>query len=810
MMDNLLQDLRYALRTLRRSPGFALVAVLTLALGIGANSAIFSVVDTLLLRPLPYGEPERLVTVTHFYPSLDNLEAGFAAATFRDVQEDSRVFENVAVQSGWGVNLTGEGEPQRLQGTLVSGEFFQTLRVPAALGRPILPDDAGDEGNRVVVLSHGLWQRLFGGRADAIGRTVQLNDRPYEVIGVMPPTLRDFFNPGAELWAPIRFNPSQFEARTNEFLTATARLRPGATVADARREMAAFAERLKADHPGSYPTDWTLRTHALDDVAKGDLRTALLVLLGAVGFVLLIACANVANLFLARAAARSKEVAIRYALGARRSDVVRQLLAESLVLSLIGGAFALLIAYGGIRLLVALNPANLPALQELAVDGRVILFTAAVAVLTSLLFGLVPAIHSSRTNLQGTLKQGGRSASADGAGQWLRRGLVASQVALALTLLVGAGLLTRSFASLQRVDPGFSPENVLTLNISLPAARYPSDTARVAFWDALLPRVAAIPGVQGAGAISGIPFGPGGGTRSFAVEGMVLGDNEPNPWGAYRVVDPDFYRTLRIPLIQGRFFTAFDRQDSPPVAIVDRELANRYWPGDDPIGKRVAYQQDEDGEPLWIEVVGVVGHIATDALDADPRVQLYRPYSQVGPFALSLAVRTQGRPAAAVGAVRAAVQSVDPNQPIAQVRTLEELLAASVGPRRFSTVLLGVFAAVALLLASVGIYGVMSFDVNRRVQEVGVRMALGARPGRVVGLILWRGVTLAAFGVGVGLLGAVVLTRLLGSQLHGVEHTDPLTFTAVTALLLAVAILATLVPAWRAARVDPIVAMRAE
>ncbi|MGI9181663.1 MAG: ABC transporter permease [Longimicrobiaceae bacterium] len=809
-MDNLLQDLRYALRRLGKNPGFAAIIVLTLALGIGANTAIFSVVNTVLLRPLPYGEPDRLVNAFHFYPSLNNLEAGAAAPTYRDLREAGRIFESVAVQSGGGVNFTGAGEPERLQGALVSGEFFSTYRVPPALGRPIVQEDVDSGNQRVVVLSHGLWQRIYGGHPRAIGRTMQLNGEAHEIIGVMPASFRNFGMQDVELWRPLLLTPGQFQGRTNEFLQLTARIRPGASVEEAERELTAFAEQLKADNPGSYPPDWTIRLRPIAEEMTGDLRPALLVLLGAVAFVLLIACANVANLLLARAAARGKEVAIRGALGARRVDLVRQLLVESVVLSLVGGLLGLALAEVGIRMLAAFNPSNLPWIAQLTIDRTVLLFTLGVAVATGLIFGLLPALQVSRTDLQSTLRQGGRTGGSDARGLSARRVLVVAELALALTLLAGAGLLIRSFAQLSRVDPGFNPSGLLTMNLTLPSAKYPTDTARVAFFEEVLERVKAVPGVQSAGAISNLPFSGGVSTASFAVEGLVLSEGQPDPWGDYRLADPNLHRTLQIPLLRGRYFTDADRMGAPRVAIVDQGMVERYWPGDDPIGKRIAYGTLESGEPAWIEVVGVVGYAAQDGLDAERRVQIYRPVMQLGASSLSLAIRTSGDPTRLVGSIRRAIHSVDPEQPVAQVRTMDELLASAVGQRRFAMLLLGLFAGIALLLASVGIYGVMSFDVTRRSQEIGVRMALGAEPVSVLRLVLVRGVKLALVGAGLGLLGAFALTRLIASQLYGVRSTDPVTFAAVAALLVGVAVLATLVPAWRATRVDPMVALRAE
>jgi predicted permease len=809
-MERVLQDLRYALRRLLKNPGFAVVIVLTLSLGIGANTAIFSVVNAVLLRPLPYADPDRLVNVFHFYPSLNNLEAGAAAPTYRDLQETGGPFERVAVQTFAGVNFTGAAQPERLEGALVSGEFFATYGVPPARGRTIQPADieAGEE--RVVVLSHGLWQRAFGGDPGVIGRTMQLNGEAHEIIGVMPSDFRSFPVPTVELWRPIVFSPQSLAARTNEFLQLTARLRPGVSPEEAQRQLAIFAERLRNDNPEAYPPDWTMRLRPVAQEVTGDLRPALLVLLGAVGFVLLIACGNVANLLLARAAARRKEIAIRGALGARRADLIRQLLVESVVLALVGGALGLALAYAAIRFLVALNPSNLPWIMDVSIDSTVLLFTLGVALGTGLLFGLVPALHVSRTNLQSTLREGGRTGAADARGLAARRVLVVAELALALTLLAGAGLLMRSFAQLSRVDPGFNPENVLTMNLTLPSARYPSDTARIAFFEQVLERSAALPGVVNAGASTGLPFSGWGGTRSFAVEGLELPEGQPNPWGDYRLVDENFHRTLQIPLLRGRYFTDTDRMGTPPVAIVDQGLAERYWPGEEPIGKRIAFELLEAGEPAWIEVVGVVGYAAQQGVDAERRVQVYRPFRQLGPGSMSLAIRTTGDPLRLVGPVRGEVRAIDPDQPIAQIRTMEELLAAAVGQRRFSMLLLGLFAGVALVLAAVGIYGVMSFDVTRRAQEMGVRMALGANPGSLLGLVLGQGIRLALVGVAIGLLGAFALTRLIESQLYGVRATDPLTLALVASLLLGVAALATLVPGWRATRVDPMIALRSE
>jgi putative ABC transport system permease protein len=811
-MDALLKDIRYSFRRLLKSPGFTAVVVVTLALGIGANTAIFSVVNAVLLRPLPYREPQQLVTMEHLYPSLNALQAPVSATGFRDYRDRTRVFDKVAVESGWGANLTGRGDPERLNASRVSGQFFQVFGVSPALGRTLLPEEDAPGREKVVVLSYGLWQRLFGGRPDAVGQKLTLNGEDYEIVGVMPRDFRDFFNRAAELWRPLALPPEQFTndaARTNEWLSLTGRLRPGMTLEQAQRDMTAFAEQLKREFPDAYPPTWTLLVTSLSERATGRIRPALLVLLGAVGFVLLIACSNVANLLLARAAARLKEVAIRSALGAKRWHLVRQLLAESVLLALGGGALGLVLAYWGVRSLVAFNP-DLSA-ANVNVDGRVMLFTLAISLATGLLFGLAPALQASKANLQETLKEGGRSSAADRGGQSLRRALVVAEVALSLMLLVGAGLLIRSFARLQGVSPGFEPGGVLTFNLALPRAKYPSDTAQIAFYDRVLAELAATPGVQSVGATSVMPFGGDWSTGTFTVEGYEPPENGPRPWGDIRIVSPRFLPTLKAPLLKGRMLTDQDAPGAPLAVVVDEEAAKRFWPNEDPVGKRIG-RGSRDGQPIWWTVVGVVGHTAHEGLDAERRVQLYYPYRQSGTPFMSVAVRAApgGDPSALVPAVRRAVRAVDKDQPLAGIRTMEELLERSVGQRRLSMLLLGVFAGIALLLASVGIYGVMSYAVTQRSHELGVRMALGAARGNVLRLVMRQGMLLCAAGVVLGLLGALALTRLIAGQLYQVPATDPVTFAAVALLLTGVASVATLVPALRATRVDPVVALREE
>ena len=814
MLDTIRNDIRQSFRRLKSHPAFTAVVLITLALGIGANTAIFSVVNTVLLRPLPYKQPGELVTVQHHYPSLE-LDAPVSAPGFREYRDNTHVFDKVAVEASWAANLTGVGDPDRLRGGRVSGLYFQTMGVPAALGRTLLPEEDEPGRNHVVVLSDGVWKRLFGGQRSIIGSTVSLNSEAYTVVGVMPPSFRDFWSHDVEIWTPLALSPDNFalDNFTSEWLNLTARLEPGVTLDQASRDMRAFAEQLKRDHSSEFPPNWTLKVTSLNEIATGDIRPALLVLLGAVGFVLLIACANVANLLLARAAGRTKEVAIRSALGAERWDLIRQLLTESIVLSLIGGAIGLLLAYWSVRALVAVNPSNIPRIQELGLDGNVLIFTAIVSVATGVIFGVAPALQMSKGDLQSTLREGGRSGSGDRGGQRVRRALVVTEVALALTLLIGAGLLVKSSARLAGVDPGFNPHDILTFNLSLPEIKYPSDTATIAFFDAVIPRIAQVPGVRAAGATSVMPFGGSWSTGSFNVEGYDPPPNGNGPWGDIRVISPGFLETLRVPLLAGHIFTEQDARSPFRVAVVDDEFVRRFYKSPaDAIGKRLWR-----GSPTltdstrYVTIVGVVGHTKHEGLAADPRVQLYVPYAQFGDVNnMAIAVRTAGDPTRYVGAIRDAIRSVDRDEPMAQVRTLDDLVSESMGQRRLSMVLLGVFAGIALLLASVGIYGVMSYSVVQRTREMGLRMALGAKQRDVLALVLRQGMTLVLAGVAIGVICALALTRVIANQLYSVRPTDPVTFAAVAILLAIIALVATLLPAWRATRVDPTVALREE
>ena len=802
--------MRYAIRRLLHQPGFTLIVVLTLALGIGANTAIFSLVNAVLLRPLPYAQPERLVTLDHFYPSLNNLEAGFAVPSYRDIRERTRIFETFAVMTRWNANLTGNGEPEKLNGAVATAEFFRVFGGAPAVGRTFASkeDQAGRE--HVVVLSHGLWTRRFGGDRAIVGRKIILSGEPYDVIGVMPASFRGVFTDQTEVWAPLVFKPEQFEEnrRTNEFLRAVGRLKPDVGIEQASRDVTAFAESLKRDFRDAYPRDWTIKTRTFGRFSTERVRPALLVLLGAVALVLLIACANIANLMLARSMARTREMAVRAAIGATRADLIRQLLTESVLLSLAGAVAGLGVAVALIRGLEALGPIDLVRVESIGIDGTVLLYTFAIAVATGLIFGFAPALHSSRTDLQNSLKDGTRTVS-DHRGHWIRKGLVVAEIALALTLLVGAGLLIRSFARLQQVDPGFDPTHLLTFNVSLPEAKYKTDAERIAFYEAVLPRLAALPGIVSAGATSTMPFSGDWSTGGFTVEGYQPPRGTPTPWGDQRLVTPGFHETLKVRLVRGRTIVATDRAEGQKVVVVDEETVKRFWPTGDPIGKRIAFGDNPKPED-WITVVGVVEHTAHEGLDAEHRVQLYYPLAQNVSANMSMALRTAGNPAESANAARAAVRSVDRDQPIADVKTMEEMMDRAVGQRRLSMLLLGAFGGLAMLLASIGIYGVMSFDVTRRSQEIGVRMALGAARASVLSLVFRQGFVLALSGIAIGLVCALGLTRVLQAQLFGIGRTDPATFAGVAVGLALVAGLAILIPALRATRVNPIEALRYE
>ena len=812
-MDALFRDVGYSFRRLRKSPVFTTIVLVTLALGIGANTAIFSVVNTVLLRALPYRDPGALVSIEHFYPSLNNMEAPVSNAGFRDYRDKTSSFESVAVEANFGANLTGTGnDAERVPGVRVSGDWFHALGVSPQAGRVVQRDDDEPGHEHVVVISDGLWTRLFARKPSAVGSSIELNGESYQIIGVMPAGFRSFFSRTADLFVPLALPPSAFTAGyTNEYLNCVARLKNGVPIERAQAEMKLFAENLKKANPNNFSPTWTLKVRSLDDLSTGKIRPALLVLLGAVGFVLLIACANVANLLLARAAIRIKEIAIRAALGADRASLVRQLLVESVMLALGGGVLGLALARWSVASLVALNP-NLPRANEVGVDWHVMVFTLGLSVATGLLFGLAPALQTSRANLQETLKDGSRSGAADFAGRNVRRGLVIAEVALSLTLLTGAGLLIKSVARLEGVDPGFDSRNVLVFNLNLPKVKYGTDTAQILFMQQVMPRLNAIAGVKAAGATTVIPLGGGWSTSSFSIEGLIVPPGQNGPWGDIRVVSPRFFEAMRIPLKKGRNFDDNDRQGGPQVAIIDEQFVKKYFPHTDPIGKRITFgARRGSNDSTWITIVGVVGHAVHEGLDAEPRIQYYFPTSQVGVGGVTVAMRsTGGNPTALLSAAREAVHSIDRNLPLSQVNTMDKLVETSMGQRKLSMMLLGLFSLIAVVLASIGIYGVMSYSVTQRSRELGIRMALGAARSRVLALVVGQGMTLAGIGVAIGLVAAFVLTRFLSNLLFSVGATDPGTFTLVAVMLVAVAFLATLVPAMRATRVDPVVALREE
>jgi putative ABC transport system permease protein len=820
MMDNLLQDLRYAARRLLRSPGFTAVALLTLALGIGANSAIFTVVHGVLLRSLPFAEPEALVAFGTVQPGEAPRAGSLSPPDFMSLRDQATgagsgspgvLADAVAFVYG-AAALTGEGEPQRVEAAWVSAGFFEIFGAAPVLGRSFTADENRPGDDDVAVLGHGFWLQAFGGDPGVVGRTVTVNGVSRTVVGVAPPGFD--FPDRRVLWSPIpygeTFSSETAVNRRAQYLSVVGRLRPGVSVAQARAEVTAIAARLEAEFPETN-TNVTLAMLPLREVVVGEVRTPLLVLLGAVGFVLLIACANVANLLLARAAARQSEMALRTALGAARGRLVGQLLTESLLLGLLGGALGLLLAYAGTDLLLALRPEGIPRLDDVGVDATVIGFTLAVSLGTGLLFGLVPALHVTRADLTAVLAEAGRGGPVGRQGQRTRSLLVVAEVALAVMLLVGAGLLMRSFLQLQQVDPGFRPEQALATQLSLPARSYPDDDRRAAFYGALIERLEALPGVTSVGAVNVLPMSDDRMVINFAVRGR-----EPLPPGEQPTLDvrlatPDYLRAMGIPLLRGRAFSDRDRADAPQVALINEAAAQRHFPGEDPIGQfiRLGWGRAE-GEFAGGEVVGIVGDVRQLGLADDFLPEIYLPHAQAPEAQMSVVVRTAGDPLTLAGAIRAEVRSLDPNLPVGTMTTLDHVVSRSVAQPRFYLLLLGIFAAVSLTLTAVGIFGVMSYAVVQRTREIGIRMALGAAPGAVLRMVIGGALALAVGGMALGLGGALVLTRVLESLVFGVSTTDPLTYAGVAGALTAVVLLASYIPARRATRVDPAVALRGE
>ncbi len=807
-MQALLQDLRYGVRMLYKNRGFTSVALLALALGIGANTAIFSVVNSVLLRPLPYSDPQRLIVIWENHQQRGGAEREWAApADFRDFRDQTQSFEHVAALLGWGPTLTGQNEPEDLQGAAVSHDTFTMLGVEPALGRSFTADEDRAGAERVVVLSHRLWQRRFAADPGIIGRSVTLGGDSFTVIGVMP---RGFSFPilnNTEIWRTAGSALAAIPGceRGCVILRLIAKLNPGVTLEAARAEMTALTGRLAQQYPDSNKGVGATLV-PLHEQLVGDVRPAMLVLLGAVGLVLLIACANVANLLLARAAAREKEVAIRAALGASRARLIRQHLTESLVLAVIGGAVGLLLAFWMVDLLVSFAPKGTPRLDEIAIDPFVLVFTCGIAVLTGLVFGLAPALLSSRTNFNSALKEGGRDSSGTSRGARVRSALVVSEVALALMLLVGAALLIRSFVNLQRVDPGFNAKDVVRVDVTLPRTRYSDRNRPAAFYKQLLDRVAALPGVESAGAVSNLPLGGGGTDSDFGIEGRPPAEPEHNSVAWYSSVTPDYFRAMSIRLLRGREFAEADNADAPKTVLISETMARRYFPDEDPVGKRLVFGGGSDLR----EIVGVIADVKFFGLNSDARPSMYFPHAQTPARGMSLVVRTQGDPLTLAAAIRGQVSALDRDLAVSNTMTMQELVGESLAEPRFTLLLLGAFAAVAMLLSAIGVYGVVSYSVAQRSHEIGVRMALGAQTGDVLKLVVRQGMVLVLGGVGLGLTAAFALSRVMGSLLFGVSATDVTTFAATSVILAGVALGACFVPAWRATKVDPMIALRYE
>ena len=803
-MESLIQDIRYALRTLWKTPGFTLTAIAALAIGIGANTAIFTVVKGVLLTPLPYPDSQNLVMVWDSKPSRGWAKFAVSPGNFLDRKRDARSFEELVAFQQATIIDAGGTEPVSRTGYAVSDGFFAMVKTQPARGRAFLPEDFTPGKGKVTVLSDALWKSRFGGRDDVLGQPVTLSGSPHTIVGVMP---ADFRMPSkSELLIPLAFTAEDAEQRGGHYLTMMGRLAPGVTAEACDQEMKALAARSEKDHPDSN-NGWTAKVTPLYEQMVAAVRPALLMLSAAVGFVLLIACANVANLLLARSETRRAELAVRSALGARRGRLVRQLLTESVVLATVGGALGLLMAYWGIDVLRTLRPDGLPRLESIRLDPGVLLFTAGIAIVTGLVFGTAPAFVASRTRISETLKEGGRAIS-PAAGRRLRGVLVSAQVALSLVLLIGAGLQVRSLVRLLHVDPGFDTTNVLALEVSLPERSYPDGPAQSQYFAKAVEAVGALPGVVSAAAVSTVPLT--GQQIIFSLEELegrppaAPGDHQSAYWYA---VTPDYFATLKLPLKRGRLIEARDTAEAARVMLINESFAKRMFPGEDPIGRHVRI--GIDGK-VQREIVGIVGDVRHDGLDSDVTMQMYEPLAQRPWDSMNIILRTAVPPASLGTAARQAILGVDRQQPVSTAETFDEIVAKSTAQRRFSLLLMTVFAGAALVLTAIGLYGVVSYFVSLRTHEIGVRLALGATRREILALVVGQGMRLALAGVGLGLVTAFAGMRLLSSLLFGISATDPLTFFAVAAGVAAVTLCASAFPAWRAARVDPSAALRSE
>ena len=807
-MDTLRQDIKYAVRRLIKSPAFTAVALLTLALGIGANTAIFSVVHAVLLKPLPYADPDNIVAIFHLS---DGRPTTMSGPNFYDVKNQSKSLVDAAAYTRARQILTGRGEPVRLDAAQVSASIFDVLGVQPLLGRTFRAEDNRPGHNKVAILSYNLWQQRFGGDRKAVGTTMTLDGVSHEIIGVMP---EGFSFPATRaLWTPLEYTEDLTTAQRGAwYLQGIGRVRPGFTPAQVNAEIETIGRQLAQKYPDSNE-GLGMGAMPLHELMVGDIRKSFWLLLGAVGFVLLIACVNVANLLLARAASRETEMAVRAALGAARGRIVRQLLTESFILGFVGGGLGLLVAVWGIEALVAMEPAGIPRLADVGVDRFVIAFTMGLSILTGVLFGVVPALQASRTGISATLKEGGRGNLSSRGSARMRSALVIAEVALAVTLLAGAGLLIRSFGKLTAVDPGFTVVPALAFDLSLPESRYEEEARQIAFFDQLMPRLRAIPGVEGAAAVVSLPLSGTSIVLTFEVAGRPPVPPSQQPAMQVRIATPEYFQTIGIPLKRGRFFTADDRWGATPVALITEAAAKQYFPGEDPIGKRITLGWGRGpGKPrAGGEVVGIIGDIKDEGLTEPDPPQIYLPYRQWPIGSMSVVMKTAVPPASVTEAARRAVYSVDGSLPVSNTRTLEQVVARSISQPRFYMTLLAIFAGVAVALAAIGIFGVLSYAVAQRTREIGIRMALGAHHRTVLALVVKEAMLMVVGGVLLGLALAIPLTRwLVAKLLFDTQAHDPLTFLSVAGALGAIAILAAYVPARRATRVDPMIALRAE